>query len=287
MRIELLTSAEEFLMRTLSLRAADPFRTNILGGVATSVADGSLTYDAHLWWVLFDDQDRCVGAAMRTAPHGMVLSPMPLNAICDLARAVSLQDDKLPSVSGPTAAVEKFIEEYKGTLSEGSTRRVELDEQLLLYALGELSIPSSDGVMTIATASDYELLLTWYRAFASDTGVFMPNPEGSIRAGLSRNSYRFWSVDGEKVCLAGHAPLVSTPTGTIARIGPVYTPPERRRNGYGGALTAALSQELLSQGAKVMLYTDALNPTSNSIYQKIGYQLIDKNAMYKFSADNA
>jgi predicted GNAT family acetyltransferase len=278
MRIELLTSAEEFLTRTLTFRAADPFRTNILGGVATAVADGSLTYDAHLWWVLLNDQDQNVGAAMRTAPHGMVLSPMPLNAICDLACAVSRQDDELPSVSGPTAVVEKFIEEYQRTLSKGSTRKATLEEQLLLYALENLSIPPVNGVMTIASASDYELLLKWYIEFGKDTGVFMPNPQGSIRAGLSRNSYRFWSIDDEKVCLAGYAPLVSTSTGTIARIGPVYTPPERRRNGYGGALTAALTQELLSQGAKVMLYTDALNPTSNSIYQKIGY---------KFSADSA
>ena len=54
MRIELLTSAKEFLLRTQSLRAIDPFRTNILGSVATAVADGSLTYDAYFWWVLLD-----------------------------------------------------------------------------------------------------------------------------------------------------------------------------------------------------------------------------------------
>ena len=286
MRIELLTSAKEFLVRTQSLRAADPFRTNILGSVATTVADGSLTYDAYLWWVLLDDKGQTIGAAMRTAPHGMILSPMPMNTICELARAVSLQDDDLPSVSGPIAVVEKFVDEYRGTGSPGSTRHAELSEQLLLYALDELTVPSADGEMSVALSQDYELILEWYLEFGKDTGVFMPNPQGSISAGLGRNSYRFWSVEGEKVCLAGHAPLVDTPDGRIARIGPVYTPPERRRNGYAGALTAWLSQELVEQGAKVMLYTDAANPTSNSVYQRIGYQLIDKNAMYKFSVGN-
>ncbi len=286
MRIELLTSAEDFLLRTQLLRAADPFRTNILGSVATAVADGSVTYDAYLWWVLTDNQGQTIGAAMRTAPHGMVLSPMPMNAISELARAISRQDDGLPSVSGPTAVVERFIEEYRGTHSQGSTRKAEMEEQHLLYALNELSVPSVNGVMTAASPQDYEIIFSWYLGFGKDTGVFMPNPPGSINAGLGRNSYRFWSVEGEKVCLAGHAALVDTPGGAIARIGPVYTPPEHRRNGYAGALTAKLSQELVEQGAKVMLYTDAANPTSNSIYQRIGYEPIDRNAMYTFLVEN-
>lgn len=287
MRIELLTSAEEFLVRTQSLRVSDPFRTNILGSVATAVADGSQTYDAYFWWVITEDMGQTIGAAMRTAPHGMVLSPMPISAVPELARAVSLQDDELPSVSGPIAVVEKFVDEYRHTASLGSNRRAELDEQVLLYALNELSVPSVDGEISVASADDYELILDWYVAFGRDTGHLMPNPEGLIKAGLRRDSYRFWSVDGEKVCLAGHAPLVETPNGTVARIGPVYTPPEQRRNGYAGVLTAKLSQELVEQGARVILYTDAANPTSNGVYQRIGYELIDRNAIYKFLAENA
>lgn len=286
MAIELLTSADEFLARTYALRASDAYRTNILGSVATSVADGSLTYDQYLWWVATDDQGRVIGAAMRTAPHGMVLSPMPEPAISELANAVSIHDDVLPSVSGPTSVVEKFIEHYKSTGSEGSRRNAEVEEELLLYALGELVAPSASGEMISAEEADFSLILQWYVNFGQDTGVFMPNPEGSIRAGLGRGSYRFWVVDGEKVSMAGHAPLVDTPNGSIARIGPVYTPPDQRRHGYAGALTAALSKDLLDVGARVMLYTDAMNPTSNSIYQKIGYEQIDQNAMISFSVAN-
>lgn len=259
----------------------------MLGSVATAVADGSLSYDDYFWWVITNSQGQVVGAAMRTAPHGMVLSPMSTDAVHELAKAVSVQDDQLPSVSGPTIVVDTFIDQYKNTHSAGSLRLVEIEGQHLLYALNELSIPSVKGAMTIASPDDYDLLLKWYREFGADTGVFMPNLEGSIQAGLGRNSYRFWVIDDEKVSLAGHAALVDTPDGSIARIGPVYTPPQHRRNGYAGALTAMLSQELLNLGAKVMLYTDALNPTSNGIYQKIGFELIDENALFKFSVENA
>ena len=59
----------------------------------------------------------------------------------------------------------------------------------------------------------------------------------------------------------------------ITRVGPVYTPPEHRRRGYATALVAAWTSELLRRGARrCMLFTDHANPTSNSIYQAVGYR---------------
>ena len=286
MAIERLTSAEEFLSRTHLLRSSDVFRTNILGSVATAVADGALSYDDYFWWVAIDRQGEVIGAAMRTAPHGMILSPMPNQAISELARAVAIHDDEMPSVSGPVRVVKKFLEEYEMTASEGSGRKSNLTEELLIYALEKLTMPEVTGDMAAALADDFDLILEWYVNFRQDTGVFMPHPENSIQAGMKRDSYRFWVRSGQKVSLAGHAPLVQTSTGSIVRIGPVYTPPEQRGNGYASAVTAALSKELLDKGSKVMLYTDAKNPTSNSIYQKIGFKMIDQNALFTFSVEN-
>jgi predicted GNAT family acetyltransferase len=60
-----------------------------------------------------------------------------------------------------------------------------------------------------------------------------------------------------------------------ARIGPVYTPPELRGNGYATALVAAASQEQLDAGEPAcFLGTDLANPTSNAIYQRIGYEWV-------------
>jgi predicted GNAT family acetyltransferase len=63
----------------------------------------------------------------------------------------------------------------------------------------------------------------------------------------------------------------------------VYTPPEWRGKGYASACVAALSQLCLDSGYQFcMLYTDLANPTSNSIYQKIGYQPIGESREYRF-----
>ncbi len=40
-------------------------------------------------------------------------------------------------------------------------------------------------------------------------------------------------------------------------------------------MTAFLSDGLLRQGSRVMLYADADEPISNGVYQNIGCQLVD------------
>ena len=71
-------------------------------------------------------------------------------------------------------------------------------------------------------------------------------------------------------------------------IGGVYTPPDCRNRGYASACVAELSRRLLDEGrAFCCLYTDASNPTSNSIYQKIGYKLVADSSHYAFEEGDA
>lgn len=284
MRVLRPASADEFLRQSESLRARDPFRTNLLGSVATSVSTGNASYEAYFWWVVQDESGEVIGIAMRTAPHGMVLSPMPSDAAAKLAREVSTYDDALPDVAGPTSVVSAFVDEYKRTNSAGSLRESRLEGRQLLYALGDLTVPAISGSMVQAEIEDFDFILNWYGEFGRDAHLHMPNPAGSVQSALGRNALRFWIVDGQRVSMAGFSPLVETPSGMVGRIGPVYTPATHRRKGYAGALTAMLSQELLGLGAKVMLYTDAANPTSNGVYQRIGFEQIDQNEKVEFLA---
>ena len=78
-----------------------------------------------------------------------------------------------------------------------------------------------------------------------------------------------WTDDHAPVAMAAH----SAPAAGVARVGPVYTPAPMRRHGFGAAVTAATTEAALSAGAAhVVLYTDLSNPTSNGIYQAIGYR---------------
>ena len=69
----------------------------------------------------------------------------------------------------------------------------------------------------------------------------------------------------------------------MVRVAPVYTPPEMRGRGYAGAATAAVSQAALDAGVReVVLYTDLANPTSNALYQRLGYRPVEDRVVLSF-----
>jgi predicted GNAT family acetyltransferase len=70
----------------------------------------------------------------------------------------------------------------------------------------------------------------------------------------------------------------------MVRVGPVYTPPEVRGHGYASAATAAVSQAALEDGLReVVLYTDLANPTSNALYQRLGYRPVEDRVVFSFA----
>ncbi len=68
----------------------------------------------------------------------------------------------------------------------------------------------------------------------------------------------------------------------VERIGPVYTPPDRRGRGYASAVVAGVSRSALDAGHRCILYTDLENPTSNAIYRAIGYRAVAEALQYRF-----
>ena len=114
-------------------------------------------------------------------------------------------------------------------------------------------------------------------------GIKIPEDDETLKNDLIKNdnwkSFYVLCKDGILLTMAKKAG--TTPTGQLVNY--VYTPPELRRNGYATECVAKLSKQLLEEGNKYcFLFTDLGNPTSNSIYQKIGYRpIIDENH-YKF-----
>lgn len=98
---------------------------------------------------------------------------------------------------------------------------------------------------------------------------------------LSYGGVTLWEVGGATVSMAG----VTRPVAGTVRVGPVYTPRGFRRRGYAGAVTAAVSQAALDDGAgDVVLYTDLANPTSNALYQRLGYRAVEDRVILSFGS---
>ena len=72
------------------------------------------------------------------------------------------------------------------------------------------------------------------------------------------------------------------PIQGVVRISGVYTPPEKRNHGYAAACVYALSKDLRGRRYRCILYADLGNPTSNSIYRRIGYKAVGEALRYRF-----
>ena len=152
-----------------------------------------------------------------------------------------------------------------------------------IYELTELTPPKyPKGEFRLAQDDDLELLKVWARQFAIDAK--MPQHEiESISKRFSQkitsNSVGVWTENGTLKAMAAFDG--KTPKGI--RVGYVFTPKELRGQGYGSAVTASITEYLLNNGNEYcFLFTDLSNPTSNSIYKKIGYREVCDIKMIEF-----
>jgi RimJ/RimL family protein N-acetyltransferase len=272
-------SPTEFLDLTTSYRERDPIRSNVLGSVAISTAQRTHHYDDCIWWAVRDGAD-VIGAAMRTAPYGMQIGPMPPEAAAALAFEVSLHDDGFPWVFASESTITTFMDAYRSSGSPGSTRQSVWGRRDIVYEAGAIALPIVSGTYRVATLADLNLAFRWSTDFQAFIDGAPPRADkrdrDSLRSRISSGGLWFWCVEGAPVAMAGYASPVKVPSGTVTRIGPVYTPEEHRGNGYAAAITSVLTATLVRRGSRVMLYADAANPTSNGVYQRIGFHAIDE-----------
>jgi len=120
-------------------------------------------------------------------------------------------------------------------------------------------------------------------AFARSIGEIDPEPRKIIQRLIDEKRIFVWEDASEirsMACIAG-------PTPNGMRINRVYTPSEFRGRGYASNVVAAVSQHLLNSGRKFcFLFTDLANPTSNKIYQQIGYEPVSDFRHWNVAAAN-
>ena len=185
---------------------------------------------------------------------------------------------RLPGVLGESRAAREFARLWQ----KHGTGKSELSRGQLLYHLRRISgpMPEVSGGMRTAGMDDLELLAGWQKAFQQEA-FGQSNPPDTLEAIKARildGDLYIWQ-DDEPVSMAAR----NRPTRHGIAVSYVYTPPPFRRKGYAYALVYQLSRQLLAAGyAFCTLFTDRANPTSNHIYQRIGYQQISAFEEFDF-----
>jgi GNAT superfamily N-acetyltransferase len=282
-RLQFCADPAEFLAAAERYLAADPVVSTVVTTLAHRVlaqrADGVPQLDPYWWVTVSDGSGVVVGAGMRTAtyaPYPPFLLPMPDEAAVALANALHERGEEVLGVNGALPAVELCADELV-RLGGG---RIEVVQHTRLHELGDLVPPASvPGGLVAATESDLELVSEWFAAFMGDADEQAGRPRGASahelpeRVELSRRlragGLWFW-VDqkGERV----HLTCANPPAFGVVRLGPVYTPPAERGRGWASNAVAEVSRRVRVEGARVCLFTDQANPTSNRIYAALGFR---------------
>jgi predicted GNAT family acetyltransferase len=279
MNVELSGDAARFLAEAEPLLLADEPRHNLILGLAGTIRDAPHLHDDREFWLVRDD-GAVVACALRTPPYNLVLAqPHSQRALDALVTAIG---DELPGVVGALPEVEAFADRWTAARA---ARTVRVFGQGV-YALDAVApVPQAPGSSRDAGPADLPLLLEWYGSFAAEAlhedepGTALQRRHIEHRLAADGAGIALWEVDGRPVSMSSFGGR--TPNGI--RIGPVYTPPELRGRGYATTLVAGLSARLLAGGRRFcFLYTDLANPTSNAVYERIGYRRVCESAQLRF-----
>jgi predicted GNAT family acetyltransferase len=221
--------------------------------------------------------------AVMTPPHNLTLyatdNKYDGDALACLIEGISKTEFTIGGVMTENTLAESFARAYAGLKGV----KYKVNKRQRIY---ELLRVSSDipyvGNLRLANENDMAFLPYWGAGFDSEC-------YGSAFSVLDKAEYSSYNISSGKLyILEDNGTPVSMAKSTremktVCGVGYVYTPPYLRGRGYATSCVAAVSRVILERGfLKCALYTDLANPTSNSIYQKIGYKPICDSLEIKF-----
>ena len=258
------------------LIAAEPVLMSVVASVTDGLVADAGRYENPRWWAGVEASGRVAAAFMRTPPFPLHVAVATEPQARALARRLVSEGMSLPGVGGRRRPVEAFCDVW-GQLTGGTVRRV--------MELGVFDLPRSPSVPFEVSGSyrparedELELVSRWAQDFAKSVHE-TPRPAPRLDSHVAAGRVGFWVDGAEPVSMA----YASASNGGVTRVSGVWTPPALRGRGYASALVAALSAARMHAGERCMLFTDLSNPTSNKIYEAIGYRRIGDDVEVELS----
>jgi GNAT superfamily N-acetyltransferase len=280
------SAPEPFLACVKSFLEAHETANNLMLGVALRLqARPDWTEIPPYLGVIEDEQHAIQLACLHTPPNRMILTgnldaelAVQDDAIAMLIQHVRAAGWAVPGITGEKNLARRFAEQWQQ--ATGSMPVVKTRERV--YELRQVIFPQNPapGRLRPATKDDLETVARWYFNFSREA-THEGDPETAYRSSAQRIDYGdvyLWD-NGQPVSMAFRA----RPTPHGYSVSGVYTPPDQRGQGFASICVATLSQLLLDSGKQFCtLFTDLDYPTSNSVYQKIGYRPVCDYTEYLF-----
>lgn len=278
MKLILFEDAVAFCDRTQSHLLHHPAEHNLLLGIQSALLRGSGAFPTPPDLLVVESAGEIQAVGTRTPPYNFVLSKVQdLGALDLIADYFYHASTSLSGINSFVREAQAFAHVWQTVTGQSSTLKMHLRIHQLTQVHSQADV---QGHFRIATKRDRKQLLQWSEAFSLETfGDLEADIERILDLQIKRQDLYVWCDRKIVSMVAGR---LSQPGG--GRIGPVYTPPECRQRGYATACVSAVSQMLLDRGAqRCCLFTDITNPTSNHIYQTIGYKPVCDWHDYRFA----
>ena len=237
--------------------------------------------------------DAIAAIVLRTPPFPVIVAFTP--GASDPAAAACLADElhtlygnDITGFNADTRIVDPYVDSWAALTGTRATVHM----RLRIYRCSHVTPPRSvPGTARPVEPRDRDVVRTLITGFYQDAVPDEYDPERVERyidrmmtADPAHQGLLLWEAESEVVSMAAY----TGPTPHGMRVSAVYTPGPFRRRGYASACVAELSRRLLSGGRDFcFLFTDLSNPTSNKIYQEIGYEPVSDHVFWKFDTSSS
>jgi predicted GNAT family acetyltransferase len=273
-------NAAEFLKKTQGDLEVNEAANSLILGICLRLVEHPERIEAPPLFKTVHDEQGLVLAAIMTPPFNLVLSGHRGDigtAARRLVNELVAEETALPGVLAPSEDAETFIRAWSDATGGSAT----ISMRQRAFELREVKVPrTTTGDLRPATKDELEMATDWCYRFMVDAFG-----EGDIKR--AREIVELRIADGLIYLWVEQRPvsmaMKTRPTRRGISVSFVYTPPELRKRGYATACVAELSRQLLESGREYCsLFTDLSNPTSNHIYQQIGYRPVADFDQYSF-----
>ena len=241
---------------------------NLILGICNGFADKTKVQEGCVF-INAADGDKVKAASIKTAAKAIIAADTDQNIyIKELADYYLENNIDLKGVFGEGFYVNEFSEFYG--------KQPYVDMTLIVHKLTTVNkLPVAPGKFEMADSNDADLATEWALTFEEEKNPAVRNSKEQVlkttQTRIALGNVFKWTDKGNTVCMAA----INRKTKNSGIIGLVYTPEEYRGNGYATSHVQKLSEYILQNGFSYCgLFTDKANPTSNSIYKKIGYEPI-------------
>ncbi len=267
MKLKAYQSVPNFFKDNLEFLERQEAANNLIIGIPTAMQ--RFPYDEKKLRLLnIFDKNKVIISIAQTPPRNLLMycEQRAVKHFDKLIDFLIHNNFEVNGVVGPFHEMVEFADHWNAFTGQ----RWQFNFKQKAYQLNQLiDVPISKGSFRKAVSEDLELVASWFKAFLIEAlgGEELDHAEAIAESKIENEEVYLWENNGI-VAMACSA----RPTRNCVTINYVYTPKNLRGNGYASSVTHHLSELLLKSYKHCALFTDLANPTSNSIYQKMGYR---------------